>query len=221
MPEAVQHHFSKRAEQVREWLAAHGAEGAKAAEAATLSTRAHKPDIDRPALFDADRLLIDHLIEPTRIYVKSLLGPIRQGRIHALAHITGGGLLENVPRVLPKGLHARIDAGAWEQPRLMAFLQAQGIAVTSYMTLAYGKVLQDPVLARIAAKHQATVAQVALAWALQLGYAVIPSSTRREHLASNLRAQDLALDAEDMAAIATLERHGREVNPEGLAPAWD
>ncbi len=82
--------------------------------------------MDRPALFDADRLLIDHLIEPTRIYVKSLLPVIRSGRIHALAHITGGGLLENVPRVLPAGLHARIDAGAWEQPRLMAFLQAQG-----------------------------------------------------------------------------------------------
>ena len=82
--------------------------------------------MDRPALFDPDRLLIDHLIEPTRIYVKSLLPVIRSGRIHALAHITGGGLLENVPRVLPVGLHARIDVGSWEQPRLMAFLQAQG-----------------------------------------------------------------------------------------------
>lgn len=82
--------------------------------------------LDRPALFDPDRLLIDHLIEPTRIYVNSLLPVIRSGRIHALAHITGGGLLENVPRVLPEGLHARIDAGAWDQPRLMAFLQAQG-----------------------------------------------------------------------------------------------
>ena len=82
--------------------------------------------MDRPALFDNERLLIDHLIEPTRIYVKSLLPFIRAGRIHALAHITGGGLLENVPRVLPKHLHARIDAGAWEQSRLMAFLQAQG-----------------------------------------------------------------------------------------------
>ena len=82
--------------------------------------------MDRPALFDPDRLLIDHLIEPTRIYVKSLLPVIRSGRIHALAHITGGGLLENVPRVLPEGLHARIDVGSWEQPRLMAFLQAQG-----------------------------------------------------------------------------------------------
>ncbi len=105
--------------------------------------------------------------------------------------------------------------------KLTAFLKEQGIAVTSYMTLAYGKVLKDPVLARIADKHQATVAQVALAWALQLGYAVIPSSTRRENLASNLLARDLKLDADDMAAIAALERNGREVSPDGLAPAWD
>ncbi|GGZ01779.1 phosphoribosylformylglycinamidine cyclo-ligase [Novosphingobium colocasiae] len=82
--------------------------------------------LDRPALFDQDTKLIDALIAPTRIYVKSLLPFIRAGRIHALAHITGGGLLENIPRVLPDGCHARIDAGAWTQPRLMAFLQAQG-----------------------------------------------------------------------------------------------
>nr|WP_315596162.1 2,5-didehydrogluconate reductase DkgB [uncultured Cupriavidus sp.] len=105
--------------------------------------------------------------------------------------------------------------------KLTAFLKEQGIAVTSYMTLAYGKVLNDPVLARIADKHQATVAQVALAWALQLGYAVIPSSTKRENLASNLLARDLHLDADDMASIAALERNGREVSPVGLAPEWD
>ena len=116
----------------------------------------------------------------------------------------------------------QIELSPYLQSRkLTAFLKEQGIAVTSYMTLAYGKVLKDPALARIAAKHDATVAQVALAWALQLGYAVIPSSTRRENLASNLLARDLQLDADDMAAIAALERDGREVSPEGLAPAWD
>jgi len=82
--------------------------------------------LDRPALFDQEVLLIDALMQPTRIYVKSLLPLVRTGRIHALAHITGGGLLENIPRVLPEGLHAWIHAGEWEQPRLMAFLQAQG-----------------------------------------------------------------------------------------------
>ena len=82
--------------------------------------------LDRPALFDQDRLLIDHLMTPTRIYVKSLLPLLAERRIKGLAHITGGGLLENVPRVLPAGVHAVIDAEAWEQPRLMAFLQAQG-----------------------------------------------------------------------------------------------
>ncbi len=105
--------------------------------------------------------------------------------------------------------------------KLVAFLKDQGVTVTSYMTLAYGKVLKDPVLADIGAKHKATVAQVALAWALQQGYAVIPSSTKRENLASNLLAQSLRLDAEDMARIAGLERNGREVSPDGLAPAWD
>ena len=82
--------------------------------------------LNRPALFDQDTILIDALMAPTRIYVKSLLPLVREGRIAALAHITGGGLLENIPRVLPDGLHARIDADAWPQPRLMAFLQAQG-----------------------------------------------------------------------------------------------
>jgi phosphoribosylformylglycinamidine cyclo-ligase len=82
--------------------------------------------LDRPAVFDQDVILLDALMAPTRIYVASLLPQLRKGRIHGLAHITGGGLLENVPRVLPENCHARIDASAWPLPRLMAFLQAQG-----------------------------------------------------------------------------------------------
>lgn len=82
--------------------------------------------LDRPALFDQDTILLDALMAPTRIYVKSLLPLLRDGAINGLAHITGGGLLENIPRVLPEGCHARVDADSWAQPRLMAFLQAQG-----------------------------------------------------------------------------------------------
>ncbi|WP_354681776.1 2,5-didehydrogluconate reductase DkgB [Cupriavidus necator] len=105
--------------------------------------------------------------------------------------------------------------------KLVDFLQREGIHVTSYMTLAYGKVLGDPVIGAIAQRHHATPAQVVLAWALQLGYSVIPSSTRRENLASNLIAQTLRLSDDDMAQIAALERNGRQVSPEGLAPQWD
>jgi len=82
--------------------------------------------LDRPAMFDHDRLLGDALLEPTRIYVKSLLPLVRAGRVKGLAHITGGGLLENIPRVLPDNCHAMVNAGTWDLPRLFAFLQAGG-----------------------------------------------------------------------------------------------
>ncbi|MEK0267566.1 2,5-didehydrogluconate reductase DkgB [Stenotrophomonas rhizophila] len=104
---------------------------------------------------------------------------------------------------------------------LIAFLKDQGIHVTAYMSLAYGEVLKDPVIQAIAARHQATPAQVALAWALQQGFAVIPSSTKRDNLAGNLLAAELRLSDEDMAQIATLDRGHRLANPEGIAPAWD
>ena len=104
---------------------------------------------------------------------------------------------------------------------LIAFLKDQGIHVTAYMSLAYGEVLKDPVIQAIAERHQGTPAQVALAWALQQGFAVIPSSTKRENLAGNLLAAELRLSDEDMAQIATLDRGHRLANPEGIAPAWD
>lgn len=105
--------------------------------------------------------------------------------------------------------------------KVAAFAKSQGIAITSYMTLAYGKVLHDPVIQAIAQAHAATPAQVVLAWAMQLGYAVIPSSTQRANLQSNLLAQQLVLGDTDMAQIAALDRGGRLTSPEGLAPAWD
>ncbi|MDM8557802.1 phosphoribosylformylglycinamidine cyclo-ligase [Candidatus Parabeggiatoa sp. HSG14] len=73
-----------------------------------------------------ERNLSGILLEPTRIYVKSLLQLMQQVPIHALAHITGGGLLENVPRVLPPGLCANIDTKSWLRPLIFDWLQKQG-----------------------------------------------------------------------------------------------
>ncbi len=116
----------------------------------------------------------------------------------------------------------QIELHPYLQNRKVAeFARSQGIHITSYMTLAYGKVLQDATIRRIAERHAATPAQVTLAWAMQLGYAVIPSSTKRANLESNLKAQTLTLSGKDMEEIAALDRGERLTSPEGLAPAWD
>lgn len=70
--------------------------------------------------------LADSLMAPTRIYVKSLLSLMRTVPVHALAHITGGGITENLPRVLPQGLAADIDLGAWQRPAVFEWLKEQG-----------------------------------------------------------------------------------------------
>mgnify|MGYP001428827013 FL=1 len=63
------------------------------------------------------------IMEPTRLYVKNVLAALAQHPIKALAHITGGGLLENIPRVLPEGLAAHLQKGSWPQTELFAWLQ--------------------------------------------------------------------------------------------------
>ncbi|MFA5988551.1 MAG: phosphoribosylformylglycinamidine cyclo-ligase [Sphingomonas sp.] len=117
--------------------------------------------LDRPALFDQDVLLIDALMAPTRIYVKSLLPLLAKGQIKGLAHITGGGLLENIPRVLPRGTHAVVEADSWEQPRLMAFLQAQGAIEPGEMARTFNCGIG--MVAIVAAQDAATVSQALIA----------------------------------------------------------
>jgi phosphoribosylformylglycinamidine cyclo-ligase len=87
------------------------------------------------APFQPETSLAAALLEPTRIYVKPLLEAIRQtAGIKALAHITGGGLLENIPRILPDGLSAHIDLGQWRAPAVFGWLQGQARLDTLEMT---------------------------------------------------------------------------------------
>ncbi len=73
------------------------------------------------------------LLMPTRLYVKPALGAIRTGGVHALAHITGGGLTENLPRVLPKGLGAEIDLNTWDLPGVFKWMAETGGIAESEM----------------------------------------------------------------------------------------
>lgn len=80
-----------------------------------------------------DTTLGDALLTPTRIYVKSLLVLLAEIKVHALAHITGGGILENLPRVLPMGTKAVIELNSWHRPPLFDWLQEKGNVEESEM----------------------------------------------------------------------------------------
>ncbi|HKB59632.1 MAG TPA: phosphoribosylformylglycinamidine cyclo-ligase [Gallionellaceae bacterium] len=83
-----------------------------------------KPDMQ--AHFEGARTLADCVMAPTRIYVKPLLALMQQVKVKGMAHITGGGLLENIPRVLPANTVAALDAKAWRMPKLFEWLQTMG-----------------------------------------------------------------------------------------------
>ncbi|WP_077286096.1 phosphoribosylformylglycinamidine cyclo-ligase [Cognaticolwellia aestuarii] len=75
----------------------------------------------------------DHLIEPTKIYVKSVLELLKQVDVHALSHITGGGFWENIPRVLPESAQAIVDGDSWQWPEIFNWLQEKGNITTHEM----------------------------------------------------------------------------------------
>ena len=77
--------------------------------------------------------LSEHLLEPTRIYVKNVLALLEQVQVNAISHITGGGFWENIPRVLPDGTKAVIDASSWQWPAIFNWLQDKGNVTTHEM----------------------------------------------------------------------------------------
>ena len=89
---------------------------------------------EAPAPFDATRSLGEALLAPTRLYIKSGLSAIRTGGVKGLAHITGGGITENLPRALPDGLDAAIDLDAWTPPKVFGWLaRSAGIEATEML----------------------------------------------------------------------------------------
>ena len=109
------------------------------------------------------------------------------------------------------------------QSGLIDATRRAGLAVTAYCGMAVGRVLSDPVLALMAARHGRSIAQIVLRWLIQQdGVVALSRTTNEARLAENLGAFDFELDVADMQAIHRLARPGsRIVNPKGLAPLWD
>ena len=95
-----------------------------------------------------------------------------------------------------------------------------GIEVTAFMPLAVGKVMDDDTLKAIAERHDASPAQIALAWLKMQDIVTFPSSTKAKNIESNFEAFSMSLTGEDMAKIAELDRGERIANPD-FAPDWD
>jgi phosphoribosylformylglycinamidine cyclo-ligase len=107
----------------------------------------------------ADGALGAALLTPTRLYVRPVLDAVRAGGVHALAHITGGGLTENLPRVLPKGLGATIDLGAWNLPPVFRWLATAGGVAEAEMLKTFNSGIGMVVVAD-AAKADAVAARL-------------------------------------------------------------
>ncbi|CAN5486095.1 hypothetical protein BH11PSE4_BH11PSE4_03900 [soil metagenome] len=109
-----------------------------------------------------------------------------------------------------------------DQSKVLTYLRSKSIPLVAYCPLAQGKIVDNEVLQKIGAKHNASAAQVALKWLLdQDGVAAIPKASRQESQQANLDAMKLTLDDDDGRAIAALPKDQRLVNPAAFAPAWD
>jgi phosphoribosylformylglycinamidine cyclo-ligase len=124
---------------------------------------------EQPAPFDKSRALGEALLTPTKIYVRAAMAAIKSGGVKGLAHITGGGLVDNVPRVLPDGTLARLDAATWKLPPVFGWLsQAGGVPVhdmSRTFNCGIGMVLvcaesDAKRLADVLRQHGETVAQI-------------------------------------------------------------
>lgn len=154
--------------------------------------------------------------------------------LRALAAIRAEGRAKAIgvsnfpPRLLQRAIAEGVDLACLQvechllldQSKLLGIARAAGMALTAYSPLAKGTNLDLPAVRQVAAKHGATLAQVALAWLLaQDGVAMVPKAASPARQAENLGALSLRLDAADRAALAALPKDRRFVNP-SFAPDW-
>jgi len=162
--------------------------------------------------------------QPLQSYLTDLAKAQEQGmtRLIGVSNFTID-LLNEAEAILGKGALAtnQIELHAYMQNRKLAdFCASIGLQVTAYLPLAGARLIDDPVIKTIAARHQADPSQVALAWLLQKGYVVIPKSSHPDRIKSNFGATGLTLTATDISEINALDREDRIVDP-AHAPDWD
>lgn len=184
--------------------------------------RAFDASMRRLGLDRLDLYLIHWPVPSTDRYVETWRALVRlrdEGRVRSIgvsnfhAHHLDRIIDETgvTPVVNQVELHPRLP-----QAELRAFHAARGIRTEAWSPLARGRLLDDPVLARLAAAHGRSPAQIVLRWHVQLGNVVIPKASSPERIRENLDVFDFELDADDLAAIAALEtgeRTGRD--PDG------
>lgn len=128
----------------------------------------------------------------------------------AVNHVGAENILTNQIEVHPFMQNSKVTKACAEL----------GVKVTAYLPLAKGAVMDNSTLQRIAEEHDASPAQIAIAWELHKGFISIPSTTKESHLRSNFEAQKIKLTDEDMAAIKELDENDRIIDP-SFAPDWD
>lgn len=188
-----------------------------------------RESLDRLRMEQADLTLIHWPLQAGGVPMAEYMEQLAEARELGLTRLIGVSnftidLLRQAQDIVGKDAIAtnQVEISPYLQNRKLAdFAREAGIHLTSFQTLAKGRVVYDTVLLYIAARHGATPAQVALAWAMKRGHAVIPSSTDRRNLESNLQALNLDLSEDDMERISKLDSGRRLANPAAWAPVWD
>jgi 2,5-diketo-D-gluconate reductase B len=177
---------------------------------------------------EVDLLLIHWPSEKDRVPLEHYLAALAEAKAAGQARLIGVsnftiGYLDRARAILGEGAIAtnQVEIHPYLQgPKLRDWARAAGLTLTAYEPLARARVLGDPVLERIGAKHGVGAIPVTLAFLMAEGHVVIPASSREANLAENLKAQGVTLDAEDMADIRTLDRGMRTIDP-AKSPKWD